>query len=175
MRSAPLLALLLAGCGSEPDAAGPLTQRAPERVARPQVRLPLAPLKLLPFDVRLQRIAPAVGLAASDRVFDAARAERLALGAHDFVNGTVPDLHWNSQRMATWIAVMVPVCRDSRVRAYLGDWKQGGVEKFMAGALGRASTADDLADLSAALAVSGDDGWIATCLTLVSSAEVLLQ
>jgi hypothetical protein len=171
-----LCSLLVTGCvEAEPNPTPPLKQSASAVIARPQVTLPLPPLKLLPFEVRLARIAAALGLPASDRAFDAARAERLALGAHDFVNGTVPDLHWNSQRMAAWVQAMLPVCRDARVRAYLGDWKQGGLEKFVTGAFGRAATPDDLTDLSAGLAVSGDDGWVTTCLALVSSAEVLLQ
>lgn len=144
-------------------------------VARPQVTLPPAALKLLPFDVRLRRVAAAVGVAVDDPVFDAARAQRLALGAHDFLNGTAPDLRWNSQRMAAWTTVMLPVCRDARARSHLGEWKQGGVQKFVEAAFGRASTDDDLADLTAALAITGDDGWVATCLSLVSAAEVLLQ
>lgn len=142
---------------------------------RPSVTLPLAPLKLQPFEVRLRRTATAVGVPVDDKVFDAARAQRLALGAHDFANGVSPDLEWNSQRMSTWIAVMLPVCRDTRVRSYLGTWKQGGMEKFAQGAFGRASTDEDLADLSTALAVAGDEGWVSTCLTLLSSAEMVLQ
>jgi hypothetical protein len=158
-----------------PTEPGQPGQPGPETADRPKVTLPSAPVKLLPFDVRVRRTAAATGVPVDDAVFDAARAQRLALGAHDFTNGTAPDLQWNAQRMATWIAAMLPVCRDPRVRSYLGDWRQGGVAKFVQGAFGRASTDDDLADLSAALAVSGDDGWVATCLSLVSSAEMVLQ
>jgi hypothetical protein len=176
MRSAPATWLLVAVCVVTP--AGPASGLEPTGSAtggRPQVKLPPASLKLLPLEVRLRRIAAGVGVPADDAVFDAARAQRLALGAHDFVNGTAPDLQWNSQRMAVWTAVILPVCRDSRVRTYLGDWRQGGVARFAEGAFGRASTADDLADLAAVLALAGDDGWVATCLALASSAEVLLQ
>lgn len=144
-------------------------------VDRQKVTLPLAPLKLLPFDVRLRRTAVAVGIPENDPVFDGARGQRLALGAHDFANGTAPDLQWNSQRMSGWIAAMLPVCRDTRVRTRFGTWKQGGVDMFAQSAFGRASTDDDLSDLSAVLAVTGDDGWVATCLALVSSAEMVLQ
>lgn len=165
---AALTLTLLAGGGQSAWA-------APQVVDRPNVTLPPAPVKLLPFDARLRRVAAAVGVPVDDRVFDGAREQRLALGAHDFVNGTAPDLQWNAQRMATWITAMLPVCRDARVRSYVGDWKQGGLDKFVQGAFGRASTADDLADLSAALAISGDDGWVAACLSLVTSAEMVLQ
>lgn len=146
-----------------------------EEVDRPTVTLPLSPLKLLPFDVRLRRTATAVGVPMEDPVFDTARSQRLALGGHDFANGSAPDLEWNSQRMYAWVAAMLPVCRDARLRSYFGTWKEGGVEKFTQGAFGRASTADDLDDLSGTLAVSGDNGWVATCLSLTSSAELLLQ
>jgi hypothetical protein len=168
--------LLVAGCGVEPaDPATRLERSGAVAGGRPEVTLPPASLKLLPFDVRLRRIAAAVGVPVGDAVFDAARAQRLALGAHDFVNGSAPDLQWNSQRMASWITAMLPVCKDARVRTHLGDWRQGGVGKFVESAFGRASTPDDLGDLAPPLAISGDDGWVATCLALVSSAEVLLQ
>lgn len=197
VRLLPLTLLLLAGCigtasemsrsadqaavggdgGQKPPnpTPNPNPNQNPEAVDRPAVTLPLAPLKLLPFDVRLRRVADAVGVPVNDKVFDAAREERLALGAHDFANGTVPDATWNSQRMASWMTAMLPVCRDSRVRTNLGDWKKGGVEKFVQGAFGRAYAANDLEDLSAVTALTGDDGWVVTCLSLVSSAEVLLQ
>lgn len=197
MGSLALTVLLLAGCigtvsemsrttdqaaaggdgGQKPPNPGPnpTPTPGPEAGDRPTVTLPLVPLKLLPFDVRLRRVADAVGVPVNDKVFDAAREERLALGAHDFANGTVPDPTWNSQRMATWMTAMLPVCRDSRVRTYLGDWKKGGVEKFVQGAFGRAYAASDLDDLSAVTGLTGDDGWVVTCLSLVSSAEVLLQ
>lgn len=142
---------------------------------RPVVVLPTAQVKLLPFDVRLRRIADGVGIAVSDKVFDTARASKFALGAHDFANGTSPDLSWNTQRMSVWIEAMLPVCRDSRVKTKLGDWKQGGVDKFIQSAFGRAAVAGDTDDLAPVLAISGDDGWLLGCLALVSSAEVLLQ
>jgi hypothetical protein len=179
-----MFSLLLAGCegiaanfsSSSGGGSGGSGGGGPEQmIERPSVTLPSAHLKLLPFDVRLRRVADAVGVPLDDKVFDTAQKNRLALGAHDFANGTAPDLIWNSQRMATWMEAMLPVCRDTRVRSKLGDWKQGGVEKFVQAALGRASTADDLDALSSALAVTGDDGWVLTCVTLASSAEVLLQ
>lgn len=182
MKSALSTLLVFAGCVgtvSELPVAppGPVepVEPAPVTVERPKVVLPPAQLKLLPFDVRLSRTAAAVGLPVGDALFDAARAQRLALGAHDFSNGTSPDLSWNAQRMATWVEVMLPVCKDTRVRSQLGAFEQGGIEKFATAGWGRPATADDLADLSATLAVPGDDGWVATCLALVSSTELLVQ
>lgn len=176
LRAPALCWLVLASCtGVAPEPVTPVETRAAAVVERPRVTLPPAALKLLPFDVRLARVAAAVNLQPGDAVFDAARAQRLALGGHDFVNRTAPDLQWNAQRMATWVTVMLPVCKDARVRAHLGDWARGGVGKFAEGALGRAASADDLADLAPALALPGDDGWVTACLALVSSAEVVLQ
>lgn len=182
MRTALFSFLLFSGCvGTVSDAAAPpveprpIEPPAPVVVARPEVVLPAAQLKLLPFEVRLARTAAAVGVPVTDALFNAARTQRLSLGAHDFANGTSPDLSWNAQRMATWVEVMLPVCRDARVRSHLGAWDQGGVEKFAAAGWGRASTAEDLADLSGTLALPGDEGWVSTCLALVSSTELLVQ
>ncbi len=184
MRSLLLLFVCSAACVgtvSEPTAPAPPlapvtpVEPAPIVVERPKVTLPVTPVKLLPFDVRLSRTAAAVGVPVTDPLFDAARAKRLELGAHDFANGTAPDLQWNAQRMAVWVEAMLPVCRDSRVRSHLGALDQAGVQKFAAAGWGRDATAADLADLAGPLAVAGDDGWVATCLVLVSSAELLLQ
>ncbi|MBL8949360.1 MAG: hypothetical protein JNK82_01190 [Myxococcaceae bacterium] len=155
----------------------PVTPVEPEVVIvdRPKVTLPPAPLKLLPFETRLARTAAAVGVPVTDALFDAARAKRLDLGAHDFANGTAPDLQWNAQRMSLWVEVMLPVCRDARVRSHLGSLDRAGVQKFAAAGWGRDVADEDLADLATTLAIPGNDGWVASCLVLVSSAELLVQ
>jgi len=179
-----LAALLLAGCvgtaselptGGNDDNGSGGGGGGGGIAGRPEVVLPASSPRLLPFDVRLKRVASAVGVSVDDAVFDAARTRRLSLGAHDFANGTSPDLQWNSQRIAVWIEAMLPVCGDTRVRSSFNSWASGGVEKFTQSALGRPSTAGDLDDLSAPLAVSGDAGWVATCLALMSSAEMVYQ
>jgi len=180
VRSTLLLAVCSACVGevsevAKPEAPVTPVEPAPVVVDRPKVTLPSAPLKLLPFDVRLARTAAAVGVPLTDALFDAARAKRLELGAHDFANGTAPDLQWNAQRMAVWVEVMLPVCRDARVRSHLGALDLAGVQKFAAAGWGRDATATDLADLNGTLGIAGDDGWVATCLVLVSSAELLVQ
>ena len=181
VRLSVVLALAL-GCegtvGEVPLAPQPPAQPvepAPIVVERPKVVLPAPQLKLLPFDVRLARTAAGVGVPVSDALFDAARAQRLALGAHDFANGTSPDLAWNAQRIATWVEVMLPVCRDTRVRSHLGALDLAGVDRFASEGWGRAATADDVTDLTSTLAVPGDDGWVTSCLALVSSTELLVQ
>ena len=76
----------------------PTVLPAPER---PEVLLPMERLQLLPFEVRLKRLAAAVELPANDAVFSALRARATDLGAHDFANGVAPDLAWTAGRIAT--------------------------------------------------------------------------
>lgn len=153
----------------------PASPLPPVVVERPDVTLPAPQLKLLPFDVRLRKVAAAVGVPVADPLFDAVRAQRLQLGGHDFANGVAPDLAWNAQRMALWLEVMVPVCADARVRTHFGEWRAQGLEKFAVEAWGRPVTQADKDDLAPTLAIAGDTGWRATCAALLSSVELLAQ
>lgn len=78
---------------SAPMAAAPVVPPtvlpAPER---PEVLLPVERLQLLPFEVRLKRLAAAVELPVTDAVFNTLRSRATDLGAHDFANGVAPDL-----------------------------------------------------------------------------------
>jgi hypothetical protein len=139
---------------------------------RERVVLPPERLTLLPFEVRLKRLATAVELPVSDAVFHGLRARAGDLGAHDFVNGVAPDLSWTAQRMATWVEGILPVCADMRVQARYADWTTA-LPAFSLRAWGRASTNDDLADLAPPMGLTAAQAWRIHCVSLLSSAELL--
>jgi len=185
---ATVLLLLLASCegmaalvGAQTEvAAGPAAPMATPTVPptvlpapeRAEVVLPVERLQLLPFDVRLKKLAAAVELPVSDAVFSTLRARATDLGAHDFANGVAPDLAWTASRIATWVEGVLPVCADSRVRSRYANWTTS-LESFALKAWGRASTNDDRADVVAGQGLTAAEAWRATCVSLFSSAELL--
>jgi len=152
-----------------PPEVPPIIVPAPER---PEVLLPAERLQLLPFDVRLKRLAAAVELPVSDAVFNSLRGRATDLGAHDFANGVAPDLAWTARRIATWVEGVLPVCADSRVRSRYANWSSS-LDAFALEAWGRAATSDDRADLVPAQGLTDAEAWRATCVSLLSSAELL--
>jgi hypothetical protein len=158
---------------SAPMAAAPVVPPAvlpaPER---PEVLLPVERLQLLPFEVRMKRLAAAVELPANDTVFSTLRARATDLGAHDFANGVAPDLAWTAGRIATWVEGVLPVCADARVRSRYASWSTS-LDAFALKAWGRASTNDDRADVVPAQGLTDAEAWRATCVSLLSSAELL--
>lgn len=147
----------------------PTVLPAPER---PEVLLPVERLQLLPFEVRVKRLAAAVELPVTDAVFNTLRSRATDLGAHDFANGVAPDLAWTAGRIATWVEAVLPVCADARVRSRYANWTTS-LDAFALKAWGRAATTDDRADVVPAQGLTADEAWRATCVSLLSSAELL--
>ena len=152
-----------------PPAVPPTVLPAPER---PEVLLPVERLQLLPFEVRLKRLAAAVELPVTDAVFNTLRSRATDLGAHDFANGVAPDLAWTAGRIATWVEGVLPVCADARVRSRYATWSTS-LDVFALKAWGRAATSDDRADVVPAQGLTDAEAWRATCVSLLSSAELL--
>lgn len=158
---------------SAPTAASPAVPPtvlpAPER---PEVLLPVERLQLLPFEVRVKRLAAAVELPANDAVFSALRARATDLGAHDFANGVAPDLAWTAGRIATWVEAVLPVCADARVRSRYANWSTS-LDAFALKAWGRAATNEDRTDVVPTPGLTDAEAWRATCVSLLSSVELL--
>jgi hypothetical protein len=181
-----LLALGLAGCEAEapsprpvpvpdapsPSGAAPMSPPVTVVPAPPRSSIELPPerLQLLPFEVRLKRLAAAIELPASDPVFDGLRSRATDLGAHDFANGVAPDLAWTGRRLSVWIEGIAPVCADQRVRARYADWA-ASLDAFALRAWGRPATREDAAELVTGLGAA--ETWRANCVVLLSGVELL--
>jgi hypothetical protein len=152
-----------------PMEAPPIVLPAPER---PEVMLPAERLQLLPFEVRLKRLAAAVEVPVTDAVFNGLRSRATDLGAHDFANGVAPDLAWTARRIATWVEGLLPVCADARVRSRYANWSTS-LDAFALKAWGRAATSEDRADVVPAQGITDAEAWRATCVSLLSSVELL--
>jgi hypothetical protein len=76
-------------------------------------------IKLLPFSVRLDKIAAATGLPVSDPAYNTLRENRLLLGDHDYANAKPPLESWSAARLVTWVESVRPVCQSPAVLARL--------------------------------------------------------
>src|SRR5882724_5155053 len=59
--------------------------------------------ELVPFDMRIRRIASAIGVDVNNPMFDTMYKNSLKLGDYDYANGALPDGSWNANRIASWI------------------------------------------------------------------------
>jgi hypothetical protein len=156
------------------------TPPAPSSVAPSETAFPPSrdKLVLLPFEVRLKRIADVAGVATSDAMLSELRARRMDLGAHDFGANVAPDLSWSAQRMTIWVQAIAPICDNASFKARFGDWNTG-LKTFAPLAWGRKADAADLALLEQTIAEAKTDSkesqWRATCLLLLSSSELVAQ
>ncbi len=132
-------------------------------------------IALLPFQVRLNRLSAIAGVPTTDPMFAELTKRKLDLGAHDYGANVAPDLTWSAQRMTTWVQALFPVCDDARMKTRYPDWRTS-LDSFARVAWGRASTPQDLQLLDEVAAEEPMATlWRASCLTLLSSLELVAQ
>ncbi len=148
----------------------------PSRVRSDRAFTPSADrVALLPFQVRMNKLSAVTGLPTTDAMFNDLKTRKLDLGAHDFGANVSPDLTWSAQRMSTWVQALFSVCDDARMKTRYPDWRTS-LDTFARAAWGRPSTAEDLALLDAAISDEPTaNRWRASCLTLLSSMEMVAQ
>jgi hypothetical protein len=129
---------------------------------------------LLPFWVRLERVARTLDLPTTDAVFSPLVANRLRLGDYDHAHGVPPDPLWSPAKMTLWIEGLRPVCAHPNMKAR-HEWL---VADLMRDAWGRDPSIAEVeafrAELDAA-GVVGADRDQAACLAILSSLEVVAQ
>jgi hypothetical protein len=132
---------------------------------------------LLPIDMRLRRLAAALGLPVEDPLFDGVRSARIALGGYDHAQGVLPDGLWIASRMASWVRVLRPICSSAPMRERYPGLPEA-LPALIRAAWGRPAQAQDLADFEEELATSAlaeADQYEATCLAVFSAAEFVYQ
>lgn len=136
-----------------------------------------AQVQLLPFDVRLAKVAHVVGVAPEDPLLEPLRARRLDLGDHDYATGHKPDLAWTSTRMGTWVRALKPVCASSTFRTRYPAFPDA-LDALSRAAYGRGATDEDrqiLADTLGKTALDADTQHRLTCLAVLSSLEFVAR
>ncbi|HLU66679.1 MAG TPA: hypothetical protein VKZ63_10410 [Kofleriaceae bacterium] len=165
-----LLAAALAAPGCEAEVASPDEETPDFEVARTQV-------ELLPYRVRLARVAQVAGVAQDDPILTVLRESRLELGDHDYASGVRPDLRWSASRMGAWVKAILPVCDSEAMQARYPDLIDDP-GALIAAAYGRDATEEDLTAIDQALeGASLDDAERrrAICLAILSSAEFVVR
>ena len=133
--------------------------------------------ELVPFDMRLRRIASAIGVDAGDPMFATMHDNALKLGAYDYANGALPDGSWNANRIAAWIDALKPVCNSPSMKAKYPALPDD-LPQLIRAAWGHLPSEQDSADFKDAIAASGADAAVvyeSTCMAVFSAAELVYR
>ncbi len=139
--------------------------------------LPKGHVKLLPFSVRLSRIAEVTGLPVDDPLYDTLRANRLSLGDSDYANAKPPLEGWSAALLGTWVESVRPLCRAPSVIARLSPMP-GKLPALIEAAYGRAALPDDTAILAESLSgleLAPERVAETVCVSVLSSLEFVAQ
>ena len=175
-------AALLLGCTGDIETFGPgepVQAAAPEEeITNEAFDLATEQPQLLPFSVRMSRLAAVVGVPANDPVFALVRKNRTTLGDHDFANGQQPDRLWSASRMAVWVRSLKPVCSSTAMRTRYPALP-ADLPALIENAFGRPASDDDRANVEAAIGDASELSeavrYQTICLAVLSSAEFVVQ
>lgn len=132
-------------------------------------------VRLLPFHIRLAKLATLTGLATDDPLFDRLLSSRYDLGDHNYGQNVGPDLSWNASKIALWVRAIQPICT-SEAMAMRYDLPQD-TSALLAAAYGRSPEADELVDFEAVQQQNLDEAgqYEAICLAVLTSSEFVAQ
>jgi hypothetical protein len=139
--------------------------------------LPVDSVTLLPFSVRVEKVAHVAGVTASDPLLQTLRDAAGDLGGYDFANNRKPDSTWTALRISAWIRAVKPVCASPQMRGRFAALPDA-LPALIEAAYGRAITGDDRAAVDAGLmglALDDNTRYEAVCLSVISSLEFLAQ
>lgn len=192
--------LLSLGCSGNIGQPSPETLRAPtvEAAPTPAPSDPRAPaptptpappledpftlsrtsIQLLPYSVRLSKVAAVLGLPSSHPLLAPLRDAHVALGDHDYAHGIPADRSWSAAKLTAWVAAVRPVCASSELAARYPTLPERP-DALIEAAYGRAADEDDRQELAAALAEAVAPTQAAereaVCLAVLSSLEMVAQ
>lgn len=133
--------------------------------------------ELLPFDVRVRRVANVLAVPVTSPIFADMQARRVQLGDYDHAKGALPDNLWLARRISTWADALTPVCASAEMRT-LFPALPADAGKLIKAAWGREATAEELAEINAAVsgaALPEPESYEATCMTVFTAAEFVFR
>lgn len=138
----------------------------------PAFVIPREQLAVLPFSVRLAKVAKVAGVGVAHPLLQNLRAARLELGDGDYASGIRPDKSWTAGKLTTWIKALRPVCRSPELKARFT--LPLDLDALIMTAHGR--WADDLdsqliSEELATYVLTADEQQELVCLTVLSSTE----
>lgn len=130
--------------------------------------------QLLPFHVRMNKLARVTGTTVDDPIFDDLNRNRYALGDHNYGQGIGADLSWNSAKMSTWVDALRPVCDSEAMQTQYPALPEH-INEFMLAAYGREANEGDLQliedTLSEVGTTSPEERHRTVCLATLSTVE----
>jgi hypothetical protein len=133
--------------------------------------------ELVPFDMRLRRIASAIGVDINNPMFDTMYKNSLKLGDYDYANGALPDGSWNANRIAGWIDSLKPVCASAEMKAKYPALPEN-LPQLVRAAWGHVPSEQDTADFKDAVTAAGADPAVtyeSTCMAVFTAAEFVYR
>ncbi len=134
--------------------------------------------ELVPFDMRVRRIATALGVPVDHPMFGDMYKNNLKLGDYDYANGALSDNHsWNANRIAAWINALKPVCNSAEMKAKYPALPDN-LPALIRAAWGHVPSADDTADFQSAITANGGDAAVnyeSTCMAVFTAAEFVYR
>lgn len=138
----------------------------------PAFFIPRAQVNVLPFQVRLAKVARVAGVPVMDPMLQSLRTAHLELGDGDYANGIRPDKSWTAGKLAAWIKALRPVCQSAQLKGRF--LLPRDLPAMIMTAHGRwADTTDEqlINDELAAEPLPADEQHELVCLTVLASTE----
>jgi hypothetical protein len=163
------------GSGGTPGAGGggggAMTRGAPfsVRIGEPE---------LLPFDVRVRRIANVLKVPVTSPIFADIMAKNIQLGDYDHAAGALPDNLWLARRIATWADGLTAVCGSTEFKTLFPALPENAPQLIKA-AWGRTASDEEVAELKAAITEAAlpdpAQSYEATCMAVFTAAEFVFR
>ena len=179
-RSLPVLLATLLACQGKIGDRGEVSdgQPTPAEEFEPAFTTQDTQPQLLPFWVRMERVAAVVERPLDDPMFEELKANRLGLGDYDYASGVKPDRMWSPARMTLWAKSLRPVCASEAMHALYPDLatEPDQVVALASAAWGRPVTMEELSFEAPSLAsLPQANRYEVLCLSVLSSAELVIQ
>jgi hypothetical protein len=133
--------------------------------------------ELLPFDVRVRRVANVLGVPVTDPMFAEMHARSVALGDYNHAEGALPDNLWLARRIAGWADGLTPVCASTQMKDLFPALPDSAPQLIKA-AWGRVATPEEITEINTAVAEAAlmpTESYEATCMAVFTAAEFVFR
>lgn len=179
VRSAVFALGLIAACGCSADITDPAGVQATgpfDSEWAPAFSVEASrEVRLLPFDVRMNKLANLAGVEITDPVLDQLATNRVLLGGDSYAQGVSEDPLWNATKIAAWVDALQPYCESDALRNRFPNLASDATA-FATEAYARRVSQKDAASLHETFSeLSAERRETLTCLAVLSSLEFVAQ
>jgi hypothetical protein len=134
--------------------------------------------ELLPFDVRVRRIANTLAVPVQNPMFGEMMSKNVQLGDYDHAAGALPDNLWLARRLATWADALTPVCGSSEMKSMFPALPDD-VARLIKAAWGRNASDEEVSEIKTAISEAALPdaalSYEATCMAVFTAAEFVFR